>query len=55
MPDLVGGHGDSREGFPAEVLGHQADNFGLRIVMVTLLGHVHLDVLHVEPIEQVPR
>ena len=53
MPDLMGGNRDRREGFPIEFIGRQADRFGLRIVMVTLLGFIHLDMRHVEPIEQV--
>ena len=51
VPDLVGGHGDSGEGFPRELIGHQADSFSRRIIMVAHLGHFHLDVLHVEPIQ----
>lgn len=54
MPNFVGGDSDSGEGFPTEVVRGQADSFGLGIVMVAFLSRLHLDVFHVEPIEQVP-
>jgi hypothetical protein len=35
------------------VIWRQANSFGLRIVMVALLGLVYLDVRHIESIEEV--
>jgi hypothetical protein len=55
MADLMGGNGDSGEGFPIEFIGSQADGFSVRVVMVALLGHLHFDVLQIEPIKQVSR
>jgi hypothetical protein len=55
MADLVGSNCDSGQGLPAEVIGRQADRFGLGIIMVALLSRRHLDVRQVEPIEKVSR
>ncbi len=55
MSDLVGGHGDGREGTALVLVRGQADRLGGGIVMIAFVGGFYADVLHAEFVEQETR